>query len=112
MHGWPSDSARSHRPARTCGRSRDCSTPGHSAELDRQGRIRIPPELAALAELHKDVVLLGVQDHLELWSAQRWKEYLAEKQAQYDQIAENAVAQPECAGQCGQLGGIDLARIR
>ena len=59
-------------------------------ELDTQGRIRIPPELTSLANLNKEVVLVGVQDHLELWSAERWKSYLAEKQSQYDQIAEAA----------------------
>jgi MraZ protein len=59
-------------------------------ELDSQGRVRIPPELARLASLEKDVVLLGVQDHLELWAAARWRTYVAEKQAHYDQIAETA----------------------
>jgi MraZ protein len=59
-------------------------------ELDRQGRIRIPSELAELAELGKNVVLLGVQDHLELWAEQHWRSYLAEKQGNYDEIAEAA----------------------
>ena len=59
-------------------------------ELDSQGRVRIPPELAELARLDKDVVLLGVQDHVEVWAAQRWKAYLAEKQGHYDEIAEAA----------------------
>jgi MraZ protein len=59
-------------------------------ELDRQGRVRIPPELAELARLEKELVLLGVEDHLELWSAARWQAYAAEKQAHYDEIAEAA----------------------
>ncbi len=37
-------------------------------ELDRQGRIRIPPELAMLAKLQSEVVLVGVQDHVEVWA--------------------------------------------
>jgi MraZ protein len=65
------------------------------AELDRQGRVRIPPELAELARLEKDVVLLGVGDHLELWSAARWQAYVADKQAHYDEIAEAALAGPK-----------------
>jgi MraZ protein len=60
------------------------------AEFDSQGRVRIPPELAELARLEKEVVLLGVQDHLELWAAGRWQAYLVEKQGQYDEIAEAA----------------------
>jgi MraZ protein len=59
-------------------------------EVDAQGRVRIPPELAAWAGLQKDVVLLGVQDHLELWAADRWAAYLAERQPHYDRIAEAA----------------------
>jgi MraZ protein len=57
-------------------------------ELDSQGRVRIPPELAELARLEKEVVLLGVQDHVEVWAAQRWQTYLAERQSHYDEIAE------------------------
>jgi MraZ protein len=59
-------------------------------ELDGQGRIRIPTELAQLARLGKEVVLLGVQDHMEIWDRQRWEGYLAEKAPQYDRIAESA----------------------
>lgn len=61
-------------------------------EVDQQGRVRIPPSLARLAELNKEAVLLGVQDHLELWSAERWESYLAEKQTDYDRFAETAFA--------------------
>jgi len=60
-------------------------------EVDRQGRIRVPAELAELAGLGKEAVLLGVQDHLELWATDRWKTYLAEKQSHYDEIAEAAL---------------------
>ena len=59
-------------------------------ELDKQGRVRVPPVLVELAGLKDEVVLLGVQDHLELWSAEAWKSYLAERQANFDNIAEAA----------------------
>jgi len=59
-------------------------------ELDAQGRIRIPRELAELACLSGEIVLLGVQDHMELWAAKQWKAYLADKQSHYDEIAEAA----------------------
>jgi MraZ protein len=59
-------------------------------ELDGQGRLRVPPELAELARLGREVVLLGVQDHVEVWAADRWKSYLAEQQSHYDEIAEAA----------------------
>ena len=59
-------------------------------ELDKQGRVRIPPELAELAGLGREAVLLGVQDHLELWAVERWRQYLDERQGHYDEIAEAA----------------------
>jgi len=62
-------------------------------EFDAQGRVRIPPELATLAQLQREVVLLGVRDHLELWAAQRWDAYRTEKTADYDRIAEAAFDQ-------------------
>ncbi len=67
----------------------------HRVEIDGQGRVRIPAELAELAELGKQVVLLGVHDHLEVWAAERWAAYLAETQAAYDEIAESAFGAPE-----------------
>lgn len=63
----------------------------HRVELDRQGRIRIPTELAELVELGKDAVLLGVQDHVEIWPKDRWTAYLAERQKDFDRIAEAAL---------------------
>jgi MraZ protein len=59
-------------------------------EFDTQGRIRVPPELAQLAQLRRDAVLLGVFDHLEIWDKTRWEQYLAERQNRYDEIAEGA----------------------
>ena len=59
-------------------------------ELDKQARIRIPPELAELAGLADEAVLLGLNDRLELWDKDRWNDYLSEKRPQYDQIAESA----------------------
>jgi MraZ protein len=63
-------------------------------ELDAQGRLRVPPNLVQLASLGKEAVLLGVQDHLELWDKVRWEAYLADRSSHYDEIAERAFAGP------------------
>ena len=63
-------------------------------EIDAQGRIRIPIELAQLAGLEKEAVMLGIQDHIELWDRARWEQYLAAKAPRYDQIAERAMGRP------------------
>lgn len=44
------------------------------AELDKQGRILIPPVLREFAELEKEVVLVGVSKRVEIWSRERWEE--------------------------------------
>ena len=42
------------------------------AEVDKQGRILVPPTLRSFAELDKDVVLAGVGHRIEIWSKARW----------------------------------------
>ena len=64
------------------------------AEIDRQGRIRLPQDLIDLASLKREIVLLGVQDHIELWDQDQWREYFALRQKRYDQIAEAAFGGP------------------
>ncbi len=64
------------------------------AEVDAQGRIRIPLQLAEAAGITTEAVMLGVQDHLELWDATRWRDYLQAAAAQYDEIAERAFQPP------------------
>lgn len=54
----------------------------HDCPLDRQGRILIPPSLRQYAELEKDVVLVGVLDHFEIWSEGNWM-------AENDQLEED-----------------------
>jgi len=43
-------------------------------ELDTQGRILLPQKLRDYAELSKDVAVVGVGDHAEIWDAGKWAE--------------------------------------
>jgi MraZ protein len=61
-----------------------------AVDLDRSGRILIPERLGQFASLQRDVVLIGVRDHLELWDAARWQEYLTQNAPRFDQVAEGA----------------------
>lgn len=61
-------------------------------EVDGQGRIRVPPELARLANLENEVVLLGVGDRVELWNKSRWEAYLSNLQPRFDELAESALS--------------------
>jgi MraZ protein len=42
-------------------------------EIDKQGRILVPPSLRDHAELTKDVVWAGMGRTAELWSKERWQ---------------------------------------
>lgn len=59
-----------------------------AADLDKTGRLLIPERLIQFARLEREVVLLGVRDHLELWDAGRWNEYLNTNSPRFDAIAE------------------------
>ena len=61
-----------------------------AVELDRQGRLRIPPELAQWGLLDKEVVLNGAGEYLEIWDHKHWEIYSNENQARYDELAEAA----------------------
>lgn len=43
--------------------------------IDGQGRVQLTPELRSYAGIDKDVVMVGVGDWLEIWSAENWQAY-------------------------------------
>jgi MraZ protein len=73
--------------------SRLLHSQSHSVEVDSQGRIRLPLEMARLASLEGDVIVLGVGDHIEFWNKSRWEAYLADLQPRYDELADAAFAE-------------------
>lgn len=60
--------------------------------LDKQGRILVPPSLRTYAGLDHDVILQGLTNKFEIWSADRWADELAFAQ---DSLAESAQALAE-----------------
>lgn len=59
-------------------------------DLDGQSRIRLSDRLAAHAGLSKEVYLLGVQDHAEIWDKATWEEFSARTIPTFDQLAREA----------------------
>jgi MraZ protein len=61
-----------------------------AVDVDRAGRILVPDRLVQFAGLQHEVVLIGVRDHLELWDASRWQQYLSANAPRFDAVAEGA----------------------
>ena len=62
-------------------------------ELDGQGRILIPQKLRDYVGLTKDVTIIGVSNHAEIWDTDRWA-----KQEQEELTKENIAAAIEELG--------------
>ena len=56
-------------------------------EVDRAGRILVPPELREFAGLKKDVVITGALEGFEIWSRERWAEHRQTLRGNYDDMA-------------------------
>ena len=57
-------------------------------EFDKQGRISIPNNLRDHSYITKEVVIIGVANRLELWSKEKWDEYIKVAEESYEEIAE------------------------
>jgi MraZ protein len=63
------------------------------AAPDRQGRVIIPSALLEHAKLGRDVVVAGVNDHLEIWDRAAWRRELSEVEGSAEDVAERLAAQ-------------------
>lgn len=46
--------------------------PKKDVELDNQGRILIPAKLREYARLGKNLIVVGMVDHMEIWAEEEW----------------------------------------
>ena len=54
--------------------------------LDKQGRFLIPSNLIEFAGLEKDLVIVGMNSRIEIWSKSKWED--VDEQISADEIAE------------------------
>lgn len=59
------------------------------AEFDKQGRINIPSPLITYANIHKECIVIGTGDRLEIWSKESWDEFFISAKDSMSDIAEN-----------------------
>ena len=57
--------------------------------LDNQGRILIPSNLSTPLNIKKECVIVGANDHIEIWDKNAWETYFEEANANFEEVAEN-----------------------
>jgi len=74
--GFQAEAARLSRQERTEQWARDFARSFFGAAtdqpLDAHGRLPLPPALRAYAGIEREVAIVGVEDHIEIWDAAAW----------------------------------------
>ena len=57
--------------------------PAQEIEIDKQGRIQVPPNQRDYAGLSKDCIVLGQYDYVEIWAEDTYKAYLNDSEEDF-----------------------------
>jgi len=74
--------------ADTRGFNRFMSSGAIDTEIDSLGRVLVPDFLKEFAHLKSKVVLIGMNDHLEIWNEEKWSAYRRRIEKQGNALAE------------------------
>ncbi len=58
-------------------------------DVDKQNRVLIPQHLREYAGIEKDVMFVGVQEKVEIWSEESWRRFFVQANDNYTDMAEN-----------------------
>ena len=62
--------------------------PAQETEIDKAGRIVVPPTLREYGELKKECLVLGLKKYMEVWSEPVYQAYLSANEAKFKEAAE------------------------
>lgn len=65
-----------------------------SVNIDKTGRIMIPPRLVIEAKLRKELLVLGVNRWLEIWDPIRYDYFMEQSAGSYEEAAERLFSPP------------------
>lgn len=60
-----------------------------ACEFDKSGRMSIASPLVSYAGLDKECIIIGVNDHLEIWDSKAFEEFMNDNSDIIEDIAEN-----------------------
>ena len=58
-------------------------------DMDKQGRLTIPPSLREHAKIDKELITIGVDSRVEIWSREAWEAYNDIPELDSESIAKN-----------------------
>ena len=62
-------------------------------EIDSKFRIQLPNDLVNKFHISKEVVIVGLVNHLEIWDLTSWKKYEEENQNKFEEISERLLGE-------------------
>ncbi|MBN2051587.1 MAG: division/cell wall cluster transcriptional repressor MraZ [Spirochaetales bacterium] len=62
--------------------------PAQEVEIDKAGRLNIPPTLRESAGLGKEGIILGIEKYIEIWDEKTYSAYLSESEGEFREAAE------------------------
>lgn len=57
--------------------------------FDKQGRVKISSPLISYASLMRECVIIGVNDRIEIWSSDKWNDFINSGMDEYSSFADN-----------------------
>ena len=61
----------------------------HVLDVDKLGRVQIPTALLNKFNISREVIVLGIGDHIEIWDQKKYEEYETSVKDEFENIAEN-----------------------
>lgn len=59
----------------------------YQCDIDKQGRIQLTKESLEKVGIKKDVIIIGVEDHIEIWDREKFYQIEEESEASYEENA-------------------------
>ena len=60
----------------------------HEMDVDKVGRVQLPTALLNKFNISREVIVLGIGDHIEIWDAKKYEEYENGIRGEFENIAE------------------------
>lgn len=69
--------------------SRMLTATASECTLDNQGRIQVPSFLSKPVNINKECVIIGANDHIEIWDKDTWETYYNDASNNFEEVAES-----------------------